>query len=262
MGHHLVQGNREELYTGPEGVHARLVPEVGLAQFQEPSALAQHGEAGRDRLAGERIEHQVDALAAGRFADLIGKIERAGIHHVLDAQRLQVLAFPRAAGGGEDLRADLPGNLDRGQSHAAGGRVDQHPLARLHPAQPPQGVLDRKEADRDRGRFFEAQMFRLRRDEFGERGHVAGEAGRGQSEHRIARLELFHSRSDGDDLARALAAQRSRIAGIQVQDIEHVAEIQARGADLDLDLAGSRAWRLAGCKATLSNWPREVISSR
>ena len=156
LGHHVVQGNGEERHAGPEGIDPRLVPEIGLAQFQEPSALAQHGEAGRNRLSGERIEHQVDSLAAGRLPDLVGKIERAGIHHVLDAQRSEVLAFARAAGGGEDLRADLPGDLDRGQPHAAGGRVDQHPFARLHPAQLSQGVLDGEEADGDRGRFFES----------------------------------------------------------------------------------------------------------
>ncbi len=65
FGHHLVQGDGIERDARPELVHPALVPEVGLAEFQETPARAQHGKAGGDRLSGQGVEHHVDSLAAG-----------------------------------------------------------------------------------------------------------------------------------------------------------------------------------------------------
>ena len=83
-------------------------------------------------------------------------------------------------------------------------------------------------------------MRRLGGDELGQRQRVAGEAGRGQGHHLVARLEVLDARADGDDLARALAAQRAGIAGIQIQHVQHVAEVQPGRAHPDFDLAGPR----------------------
>ena len=60
---------------------------------------------------------------------------RAGVEDVLDAERPQVVALVRAAGGGEHLGAGPPAELQGGQPDAAGGGVDQHPLAAAHPAE-------------------------------------------------------------------------------------------------------------------------------
>ncbi len=117
------------------------------------------------------------------------EIERPGIHDVLDAQRLQILSFAGAAGRGENLRPDLPGDLDGRQADAAGSGMDQHALAPLQLAQPAQGKLGGQEADGDRGRFLEAEMLGLGSDELGQRQRVTGEAGRGQRHDRVARLE-------------------------------------------------------------------------
>ena len=70
------------------------------------------------------------------------------------------------------------------------------------------------EADGDGGSFLETQMLRFGNDEFGERDDITGKAGRSQGDYLISRLEAVDSRADGDDNARALAAQRAGIARI------------------------------------------------
>ena len=118
----------------------------------------------------------------------------------------QIFPFLWTAGGGEYLGADLPGDLNGRQSHAAGSRMNEHPLARLYPRQMSQCVLDGEEANRNSRRLFEAQMLRFCRNEIGKRRYVAGKTGRGQPDHRIADLEVFHARSDGGNFAGAFAA--------------------------------------------------------
>ena len=52
------------------------------------------------------------------------------------------------AGGGEDLGAEVAGELDRGHADAAGAGVDQHPLARLQVGEVEQAVEGGGEDDR------------------------------------------------------------------------------------------------------------------
>ena len=92
----------------------------------------------------------------------------------------EIFSFARAAGRGEDLRAHVPGDLDRRQADAAGRGMDQHALAGLHLGQAAQGKFGRHEADGDGRPFFEAEMGRLQGDKLGHRNDVRGKAGRGQ----------------------------------------------------------------------------------
>ena len=65
---------------------------------------------------------------------LIGEIGTARVVDVLHAHRAQRRSLV-GAGGGEDDRAALPGQLDRSQTDAAAGGMHQHPLTGL-PASP------------------------------------------------------------------------------------------------------------------------------
>ena len=118
--------------------------------------------------------------------------------------------------------------------------MDENPLVRLEFSQVLQGMPNREETNGQRRRFFQVQLRRFQGDEIGRRYYEPCETGRGQCDNRVARFEPLNTGSDGHDFARALAAQRSRIAGIKVQDIEHVAKVQSGGVDFDFHLAGQR----------------------
>ena len=84
-----------------------------------------------------------------------------------------------------------------------------------------------------------AEVLRAWSDELRQRQGVGGEAGRGQRHDRVARLETLDPRADGRDLAGALAAQGAGIAGIQIEHVEHVAEVQPRGTHPNFHLSGA-----------------------
>ena len=59
------------------------------------------------------------------------------------------------AGGGEDLGAEVAGDLDGRHPHAAGAGVDQDPLALLQAGEVEQAVVGGEEGGRGRGRLLE-----------------------------------------------------------------------------------------------------------
>ena len=74
---------------------------------------------------------------------------------LVDAELAQHLPLG-GAGGGEDLGAEVLGELDRRHADAAGAGVDQDPLARLQVGEVDQAVVGGEEDDRHRGRLLEA----------------------------------------------------------------------------------------------------------
>ena len=70
---------------------------------------------------------------------------------------------------------------------------------------------------------------------------MRGQAEHGEAEHPVARRQMLDALADGHHLARHFVAEDARIAvsaGIERERLEHVAEIHARGLDLDQHLAG------------------------
>ena len=88
-----------------------------------------------DGFAGQRVEDDIDALAIGDREDLVGIGQAARIEDVVGAEQGDELALFVAAGGGEDLGAQMARQLDGGDADAAGGAVDQDALARLQVGQ-------------------------------------------------------------------------------------------------------------------------------
>ena len=113
---------------------------------------------------------------------------------MLDAQGFQVVPFARAAGRGENLRADSFCNLDRRQSDATRSCMHEHALAGPQLAQSAQGQMGGHEADGYGGSFLKTQMLRFGNGEFGERDDITGKAGRSQGDYLISRLEAVDSR--------------------------------------------------------------------
>ena len=109
--------------------NARVLINVALADFDETAELGETREPHRDRLAGERIQDDVHALAIGQLHDRFGKIAAARVDDVLHAESLKERALARAAGRRDDFRAKMPGDLNRRHSDTARARVNENAFA-------------------------------------------------------------------------------------------------------------------------------------
>src|SRR5947209_775348 len=105
--------------------------EVALAELHKAPVRPEDGKAFVDGVPRHRVQHHVDTLAAGNFANVIGEGERAGVDDVVCPDPAEKLAFLDRAGGSENFGADPQGILDGGQADAAGGPMNQDPLALL-----------------------------------------------------------------------------------------------------------------------------------
>ena len=155
LAEHAIEVDREvgEIVLERQQADHPVLVDVGLADFEEPAVRAEDRQALGDRLAGQRVEHDVDALAVGVGEDLVGERGRAAAVDVLHAERAEEVALFVAAGRGEDFRAEMLGDLNRGEADAAGTGVNQHPLAGLELREPHQAVVRGEERDRDRAGF-------------------------------------------------------------------------------------------------------------
>ncbi len=227
-------------------------PEIALAELDEAAVGPQQRHALVQRLAGERIQHDVDALAAGQAADLIGKGERARVARCSarrdDAGNRRFVGVPAVAkiSGADALRV-----LDRGQADAAGGAVDQHALAALQPRQVMQRVIGGQHGDRERGRRLEADAGRLGEEAVRGQPQMRAERSRREAEHGIAGFPGGDAGPDREHLAGELHAERSAgiaalecFLGQEPDPLQHVAEIEAAGMDADGHLAGLGARHL------------------
>jgi hypothetical protein len=77
-----------------------------------------------DGIPCHRIQHYVDTLAVGDFANVVGEGERARIDDVIGPDPAEKLALLDRAGGSEDFGANPQGVLDGGQTNAAGGPMN------------------------------------------------------------------------------------------------------------------------------------------
>ena len=90
---------------------------------KQPVVLAETGRA-------QRVDEHVDALAAGDPPHLLLEVLRSVVDRMLDPLLADRLVLG-GGGGAEDLGAAQLGDLGRRDADAAGGRVDQHPVALL-----------------------------------------------------------------------------------------------------------------------------------
>ena len=121
--------------------------------------------------------------------------------------------------------------------------MDQDALSRAEPAQVFQGVGRGEEGDRQRRGLLEAEPGRLDRDQLGPRHDMTAEGEAGDRQHLVAHAQLVDALADSRDPAAALGTERHGAvgqAGVHPQRLHHVAEIEAGGDDLDLDLARPR----------------------
>ena len=163
-----VDGVEREVATEREQPQPGVAVDVAFADLDESSAERQQFEPGALGGTGQRVEHDVDAVAVGVAADLLGELDAARVVDMLNSHVAQQFSALRAAGGGEDLGSGGTGDGDRGLAHAAGRGVDQHPIAGRDPGQIMQAVPGGGVRGGDRGRLLVGQA---RRQLDGQAGH-------------------------------------------------------------------------------------------
>jgi len=134
---------------------------IALAEFDEAAVRTKDREPLVDRLARQRIEDDVDPLAAGHLADIVGEGERAGVDDVLHPKPSQQRPFFRRTRRREDFCPDRLRELDRGEAHPARGTVDQNAFALGQMRQMMQRIVDRDRGDRQGRGLGEAHRRRL-----------------------------------------------------------------------------------------------------
>ena len=85
------------------------------------------GQARVERGAAGRLQHHIDAGAAGQAQHLGGEVAAARVEDVVGAQCPHDVVLARR-GGGDDRRAEVLGERDRGLAGRAGRGMDQHGL--------------------------------------------------------------------------------------------------------------------------------------
>ncbi len=131
-----IHGVEGQVAAEREQPHLGVAVDVPLADLDEPAAEGQQFQPGPLRRTGQRVQHDVDAVAVGvacgsaRRSRCCASRRRARCPCRATASRRSA-----AAGGSVDLRAGGPGDRDGGLTDAAGGGVDQHLVARPDPGQ-------------------------------------------------------------------------------------------------------------------------------
>ncbi|RPK64675.1 hypothetical protein EES44_14840 [Streptomyces sp. ADI96-15] len=147
----------------------------------------------------------------------------------------------------EHLRTQMPRELDRRHPHTTRTGVHQHPLPRPDRGQVTEGVQRGEEDQRHRGRVLVAPLL-------GHAGHVplvdedgVGETAGDHAGHAVADGDPGDVGADGRHEADRLRAERSGLAGVHAERVQHVTEVQARGPHLDPDGASLRLVQCLGC---------------
>ncbi len=224
--------------------HARVlcgdllgVADVGLAHLDEPAAVGQQPQRGVHELAGQAVEHDVNAAPTRAGPKRRLEVEVAGGRQVLLVQpgRRPLVRAGRA----EHLGTPVLGQLHRGHADPAGGGVHQHRLPRPQPRQLAQRVVRGQEDHRHRGGLREGPAVR----DAGQHavvGHGQGRERAGQdAEHPRARRQVGHVGTDLGDHPGALDTHDG-LARVDAQRDQRVAEVQAGRPDRDPDLSGGQ----------------------
>ncbi len=176
-------------------------------------------------------------MAAGDVLDAVTDLLARVIDELVGAGARGDGELVRAARGGDDLGAHRLGDLDRSQSHAAGGAEHEHPLARLQPAAPGEGAVGRAVGDGESRGGDEIHAVGDAVDAVGLGDDLLGEAAApDRGEHAVAALEMRHAGACLRDDAGHLHARRERqrrLVLILAGDEQRVGEIHASGVDHD-----------------------------
>lgn len=173
-----------------------------------------------------------------------GEIGCAIVDHFVDAEAAEEVVVGRARGA-DDVCAACSGDLYREVVDAAGGRVDQNPLARLHIRGVDQGLPGGESSQGDGGGSNVIEVVRFAGEGAGGTGDIFG--GRAvavrvgeHAEDLVAGVEQGDPRADGRDLTGDIPAQHERRRGeehARQGAVLPVGGVEGGGADPYQDLA-------------------------
>jgi len=126
--------------------------------------------------------------------------------------------------------------LNRRHSDAAGGRVNQHPLAGADLRHSLQCDPGRQKGHRNGDALERREAGRAAHHPADVRNDVLREAGGREADDRVTNREVRHSVADGGHYAGALASEGAQIAH-HAQHVDDVAEVQPGDLHLDFNLA-------------------------
>jgi hypothetical protein len=243
VGHDL--GAEEDAAEGAVAAHQaadvddhRLT--AGLADHRDAAAIGERLDRALQGRAADAVDDEVHALLVGDLHHRLRHRVLGVVDAVVEAVGLQLLQ-PRVAGGGGEYRRARPlGQLDGGQAHAGGARLDQHRLAGLEAAELEQAVVRRSEGHRDDRGVARVEAVRDRpaiagrhRPQFG----VAAEAVAGGD--LLADLQMGDLGADLDDFAGRLVADDVRHAHQRpAPAVQRVAALDGDGQHPDDDALG------------------------
>ena len=133
-----------------------------------------------------------------------------------DAELPQERAFAIVSGGGEDFGPGTLRDLNGSQADAARRSMNQDPVAWPDFCQMFECIAGRQERGGQRGRLFRVQIAWPARDQAHVSEHESIMASRCERNYRIPGGKSLDSFSDGHDLTRAFASQRT---GKHSQDV-------------------------------------------
>ena len=137
-----IDDEHRQVVTERSQADARVLVDVALADLEKAPVRRERGEPVADRLAGERIQHDVDSAPAGRSSTSSANASARESMTCSTPSARRNSRFSGTSGGGEDFRADEPRDLHRREADAARGGVDEQPSRRLaHRAEVVEGVL-------------------------------------------------------------------------------------------------------------------------
>ena len=163
VGQQPIEIDPEKLDVVAERLQAEFAVcvEIALPELHKAPIGPEDRKAFVDGVPCHRIQHYIDALAVGNFANIVREGERARVDDVVRPNPAEKLALLDRAGGSENFGADPQGILDGGQADTAGGPLNQDTLALLQSGEVVQRVIDRRDGDRERRSLLEAHGHRF-----------------------------------------------------------------------------------------------------
>ena len=220
-----------------------------LADLDKAPTWGQQRQARTNKVARQRVEHNVDPSPVRQRLHLFGKGQAARVKDMFHAERAQIGALFFTARRGDDFRAQPLRDLHGSQPDTAGCGMNQHALARTQFAHMFERIGRRYKGDGNACALRKAHPGRQRRDQFSARYDMAAQRARRNRQHALTQRQppLFaveYALTHGHDHARAFAAYgtlvpRSFVAGDHAQRLEHILEIQPGGIHADFHLAAA-----------------------
>ena len=124
-----VDGVEREVAAEREEPQPGVAVDVAFADLDESPTEREQFESRALGGAGDRVEHDVDAVPLGIAAYPFGELEASRVVNMFNTHVAQQLPTIVTAGGGEDLGPGGAGDGDCCLPHAPGSGVDQHLVA-------------------------------------------------------------------------------------------------------------------------------------